>query len=62
MPLTSTRCSLANPANPHYLDYLDYHDHEWDVPCRENRLLDMLILRGAQAGLSWETILNKRVS
>lgn len=52
------RCSWANPANPLYLDY---HDHEWGVPCHdETRLFEMLNLEGAQAGLSWETILNKR--
>ena len=54
------RCSWANPANPRYLDY---HDSEWGVPCHdENRLFEMLNLEGAQAGLSWETILNKRAS
>ncbi|MGZ3236166.1 MAG: DNA-3-methyladenine glycosylase I [Burkholderiaceae bacterium] len=52
------RCSWANPANPRYLAY---HDHEWGVPCHdETRLFEMLNLEGAQAGLSWETILNKR--
>src|SRR5471030_3427591 len=36
-------------------------DHEWGVPCHdETRLFEMLNLEGAQAGLSWETILNKR--
>jgi len=54
------RCSWANPANPRYLAY---HDEEWGVPCRdENRLFEMLNLEGAQAGLSWETVLNKRDS
>jgi DNA-3-methyladenine glycosylase I len=58
--MTTPRCSWANPANPRYLDY---HDHEWGVPCHdENRLFEMLNLEGAQAGLSWETILNKRDS
>lgn len=52
------RCSWANPANPLYLDY---HDHEWGVPCHDERqLFEMLNLEGAQAGLSWETVLNKR--
>jgi DNA-3-methyladenine glycosylase I len=56
--MTTHRCSWANPANPRYLDY---HDHEWGVPCHdERRLFEMLNLEGAQAGLSWETILNKR--
>jgi DNA-3-methyladenine glycosylase I len=53
-----TRCNWANPANPLYLHY---HDHEWGVPCHdERRLFEILNLEGAQAGLSWETILNKR--
>lgn len=52
------RCGWANPANPRYLAY---HDQEWGVPCHdEMRLFEMLNLEGAQAGLSWETILNKR--
>jgi DNA-3-methyladenine glycosylase I len=38
-----------------------YHDKEWGVPVHEDRtLFEFLILEGAQAGLSWETILNKR--
>ena len=38
-----------------------YHDTEWGVPVHDDRLLfEFLILEGAQAGLSWETILNKR--
>lgn len=38
-----------------------YHDDEWGVPSRDDRhLFEMLILEGAQAGLSWSTILNKR--
>lgn len=38
-----------------------YHDEEWGVPVHDDRLLfEFLILEGAQAGLSWETILNKR--
>jgi DNA-3-methyladenine glycosylase I len=38
-----------------------YHDREWGVPVHEDRVLfEFLILEGAQAGLSWETILNKR--
>ena len=55
---TKIRCSWANPLNPLYLEY---HDTEWGVPCHdERRLFEMLNLEGAQAGLSWETILNKR--
>ncbi len=41
--------------------YLDYHDHEWGVPLHDDRMLfEMLVLEGAQAGLSWITILRKR--
>lgn len=41
--------------------YEHYHDHEWGVPCRdETQLFEMLNLEGAQAGLSWITILRKR--
>ena len=62
MTLTAApiRCSWANMANPRYLDY---HDHEWGVPCHDEvTLFEMLNLEGAQAGLSWETILNKRAT
>ncbi len=39
----------------------DYHDREWGVPSHDDRhLFEMLVLEGAQAGLSWSTILNKR--
>jgi DNA-3-methyladenine glycosylase I len=41
--------------------YVQYHDTEWGVPVHDDRVLfEFLILEGAQAGLSWETILNKR--
>jgi DNA-3-methyladenine glycosylase I len=41
--------------------YVAYHDHEWGVPVHDDRhLFEMLILEGAQAGLSWRTILKKR--
>jgi DNA-3-methyladenine glycosylase I len=40
-----------------------YHDREWGVPARnERRLFELLILEGAQAGLSWDTILKKRAA
>jgi len=40
---------------------LAYHDEEWGTPSRDDRhLFEMLTLEGAQAGLSWQTILNKR--
>ncbi|RJF97398.1 DNA-3-methyladenine glycosylase I [Noviherbaspirillum saxi] len=57
---TPIRCAWANPANPRYLAY---HDEEWGVPCHDELcLFEMLNLEGAQAGLSWETVLNKRDS
>ena len=41
--------------------YLAYHDEEWGVPVHDDRLLfEFLVLEGAQAGLSWHTILKKR--
>ena len=41
--------------------YIDYHDNEWGVPVYDDRkLFEMLILEGAQAGLSWLTILKRR--
>jgi DNA-3-methyladenine glycosylase I len=41
--------------------YINYHDTEWGVPLHDNRrLFEMLILEGAQAGLSWITVLKKR--
>lgn len=50
------RCPWAKPGL-----YAKYHDEEWGVPLHDDRaLFEMLILEGAQAGLSWETILNKR--
>ncbi len=52
------RCGWARLTNPLYVAY---HDEEWGVPSHDDRhLFEMLILEGAQAGLSWETILNKR--
>ena len=40
-----------------------YHDREWGVPLHDDRkLFEFLVLDGAQAGLSWETILRKRVN
>lgn len=41
--------------------YLDYHDRQWGVPVHDDReLFEMLLLEGAQAGLSWLTILRRR--
>jgi len=52
------RCKWAAGGNKLYLDY---HDHEWGVPQHDDRVLfEFLILEGAQAGLSWSTVLNKR--
>ena len=42
-------------------DYIDYHDKEWGVPVHDDRrLFEFLVLEGAQAGLSWYTVLRKR--
>jgi DNA-3-methyladenine glycosylase I len=50
------RCAWAH--NPRSIDY---HDREWGVPLREDRtLFEFIVLEGAQAGLSWDTILAKR--
>jgi len=52
------RCHWAENGNPLYTAY---HDEEWGVPQHDDRVLfEFLILEGAQAGLSWSTILNKR--
>jgi DNA-3-methyladenine glycosylase I len=52
------RCPWAESEINH-----EYHDKEWGVPVHDDRLLfEMLILEGAQAGLSWTTILRKRAS
>jgi DNA-3-methyladenine glycosylase I len=54
----TTRCAWVREKNELYINY---HDVEWGVPLHDdNRLFEMLTLEGAQAGLSWETILNKR--
>ncbi len=52
------RCGWASGKNDLYLAY---HDQEWGVPVRDDRTqFEFLILEGAQAGLSWATVLNKR--
>lgn len=55
------RCSwLGNGADPLMVRY---HDDEWGVPVHDDRILfEFLILEGVQAGLSWQTVLNKRVN
>ena len=51
------RCAWANGGPLE----IEYHDTEWGVPSRDDRhLFEMLVLEGAQAGLSWSTILRKR--
>ena len=53
-----SRCRWAEGVS---LDYIEYHDKEWGVPVRDDQVqFEFLILEGAQAGLSWSTILNKR--
>lgn len=55
-PKTKQRCEWARSDSD-----IVYHDEEWGVPQRgEHHLFEMLTLEGAQAGLSWSTILNKR--
>ncbi len=52
------RCAWVPEADPLYVAY---HDEEWGLPSRDERhLFEMLVLEGAQAGLSWSTILRKR--
>jgi DNA-3-methyladenine glycosylase I len=52
------RCEWVPAGVP---EYVDYHDAEWGVPLRDDRaLFELLTLEGAQAGLSWLTILRKR--
>ncbi|NCT66696.1 MAG: DNA-3-methyladenine glycosylase I [Rhodanobacteraceae bacterium] len=54
-----TRCSWAGPETDTAMR--DYHDREWGVPQHDDRaLFELLCLEGAQAGLSWRTVLNKR--
>lgn len=58
MPKAVVRCEWVPLDQP---GYLAYHDEEWGVPTHDDRhLFEMLVLEGAQAGLSWSTILNKR--
>jgi DNA-3-methyladenine glycosylase I len=53
-----TRCAWVPEGDPLYVAY---HDEEWGVPSSDERhLYEMLVLEGAQAGLSWSTILHKR--
>ncbi len=52
------RCPWVSPDKP---DYVAYHDEEWGVPVHDDiRIFEFLTLEGAQAGLSWYTVLRKR--
>src|SRR3954464_5801550 len=56
MPKPRTRCTWATRE-----EMWSYHDHEWGVPVHDDqRHFEFLVLEGAQAGLSWSTILAKR--
>ena len=56
--MSKTRCPWVPPDKP---DYARYHDTEWGRPVHDDqKLFEMLILEGAQAGLSWYTILKRR--
>ena len=58
MSKSITRCRWAEGVS---LDYIRYHDEEWGVPVHDDQIqFEFLILEGAQAGLSWSTILTKR--
>lgn len=60
LPAKTGRCGWV-PAGDE--EYTRYHDEEWGRPVRDDRhLFEMLILEGAQAGLSWSTILRKRAA
>jgi DNA-3-methyladenine glycosylase I len=57
-PVTKKRCTWVSVDNPLMLAY---HDREWGVPVHDDRKhFEFLILEGAQAGLSWSTVLKKR--
>ena len=56
--MSKTRCSWVNLNNP---VYVQYHDKEWGKPVHDDRVhFEFITLEGAQAGLSWEIVLNKR--
>ena len=58
MTKSVSRCRWAEGVS---LNYIEYHDKEWGVPVWDDQVqFEFLILEGAQAGLSWSTILNKR--
>ena len=56
--MTQQRCAWVLLNKPYYVQY---HDEEWGVPVYDDqKLFEILILEGAQAGLSWDTVLKKR--
>ncbi|MEM9400849.1 MAG: DNA-3-methyladenine glycosylase I [Pseudomonadota bacterium] len=56
--MTITRCRWSEGVND---AYIAYHDEEWGVPVYDDQVqFEFLVLEGAQAGLSWSTVLNKR--
>src|SRR5207302_6733920 len=58
LPKTIIRCPWLDLTKP---DYIKYHDHEWGAPVHDDRIIfEFLTLEGAQAGLSWYTVLRKR--
>ncbi len=60
MPKQRVRCHWASGDDA---AMRDYHDSEWGVPLHDDtRLFEFLVLEGAQAGLSWSTVLNKRAA
>ena len=61
MPQNSNNSDAVCPWCTGFDLYRQYHDEEWGVPLRDDRaLFELLILEGAQAGLSWSTVLKKR--
>ena len=59
MPRSLVRCDWSGDDGA----MRDYHDTEWGVPLHDDtRLFEFLVLEGAQAGLSWRTVLNKRAA
>lgn len=55
---TKERCAWAGSEDP---EYISYHDEEWGVPVHDDtKHFEFLVLEGAQAGLSWKTILKRR--
>jgi len=56
--MSQRRCAWTMGSSP---EELEYHDHEWGVPSHnDQQLFEMIILEGAQAGLSWSCVLKKR--